>query len=147
MRSVVTRLKVRCNLTEESPALSYWLYCQPLPCIIKNDKQTMNKQTIRIFLIVIISGLVIYGGYWIYEMLQFAEGVKQNTPRFVENLLKNEIRDGDIILITDLTRLSCGTKDLFNLVEQIRKKRANKKSLKESRLTQQHLKFILMAGN
>ena len=70
MRSVVTRLKVRCNLTEESPALSYWLYCQPLPCIIKNDKQTMNKQTIRIFLIVIISGLVIYGGYWIYEMSQ-----------------------------------------------------------------------------
>lgn len=60
----------------------------------------MNKQTIKIFLIVIISGLVIYGGYWIYEMLQFAEGVKQDTPRFVENLLKNEIRDGDIIFQT-----------------------------------------------
>ena len=60
----------------------------------------MNKQTIKIFLIVIISGLVIYGGFWIYEMLQFAEGVKQDTPRFVENLLKNEIRDGDIIFQT-----------------------------------------------
>jgi len=30
MRIVVTRLKVRCNLTEESPALSYWLYRRPM---------------------------------------------------------------------------------------------------------------------
>jgi hypothetical protein len=37
MRSVVTRLKVRCNLTEESPALSYWLYRRPLALILKTD--------------------------------------------------------------------------------------------------------------
>lgn len=35
MRSVVTRLKVRCNLTEESPALSYWLYRRPLYASVK----------------------------------------------------------------------------------------------------------------
>jgi hypothetical protein len=37
MRSVVTRLKVRCNLTEESPALSYWLYRRPLAVRLKNN--------------------------------------------------------------------------------------------------------------
>lgn len=42
MRSVVTRLKVRCNLTEESPALSYWLYRRPLPVMLKDD--TTNKK-------------------------------------------------------------------------------------------------------
>ncbi len=60
----------------------------------------MNKQTIKILLIVVISGLFIYGGYWIYEMFQFAKGVKEDTPRFVESLLKSEIQNGDIIFQT-----------------------------------------------
>ncbi|RCW21036.1 YiiX family permuted papain-like enzyme [Marinilabilia salmonicolor] len=60
----------------------------------------MNKQTIKILLIVVISGLLIYGGYWIYDMFQFAKGVKEDTPKFVENLLKSEIQNGDIIFQT-----------------------------------------------
>lgn len=60
----------------------------------------MNKQTTKRILIFVISGLLIYGGYWIYEMYQFAKGVKEDTPRFVENLLKNEIQNGDIIFQT-----------------------------------------------
>jgi len=60
----------------------------------------MNKQTAKRILIVVISGLLIYGGYWIYEMFQFAKGVKEDTPAFVENLLKNEIQNGDIIFQT-----------------------------------------------
>lgn len=60
----------------------------------------MNKQTAKRILIIVISGLLIYGGYWIYEMLQFAKGVKEDTPAFVENLLKNEIQNGDIIFQT-----------------------------------------------
>jgi uncharacterized protein YycO len=60
----------------------------------------MNKQTVKRIVIVIISGLLIYGGYWMYEMYQFAKGVREDTPRFVENLLKNEIQNGDIIFQT-----------------------------------------------
>jgi uncharacterized protein YycO len=60
----------------------------------------MNKQTAKKILIVVLSGLLIYGGYWIYEIMQFAKGVKQDTPRFVESLLKNEIQNGDIIFQT-----------------------------------------------
>jgi uncharacterized protein YycO len=60
----------------------------------------MNKHTAKIILIAVISGLLIYGGYWTYEMYQFAKGVKEDTPRFVENLLKNEIQNGDIIFQT-----------------------------------------------
>jgi len=60
----------------------------------------MNKQTIKRILILVISGLLIYGGYWFYEMYQFAKGVKEETPRFVENLLKKEIQNGDIIFQT-----------------------------------------------
>lgn len=60
----------------------------------------MNKKTLKIIVIVIISGLLIYGGYWIHEMYQFAKGVREDTPRFVENLLKNEIQNGDIIFQT-----------------------------------------------
>lgn len=60
----------------------------------------MNKQAIKRIVIVIISGLLIFGGFWLYEMYQFAKGVKEDTPRFVENLLKHEIQNGDIIFQT-----------------------------------------------
>lgn len=60
----------------------------------------MNKQTAKRILIIVIFGLLIYGGYWIFEMYQFAKGVQEDTPRFVENLLKNEIQSGDIIFQT-----------------------------------------------
>lgn len=60
----------------------------------------MNKQTIKRIVIIVISGLLIYGGYWLYEMYQFAKGVKEDTPKFVENLLKHEIQNGDIIFQT-----------------------------------------------
>jgi len=66
------------------------------------------------------------------------------------NRLLDKIRKGDIILIADLTRLSRSTKDLFSLVEQIEKKGANIKSLKESWLDtttpQGKLMFTFMAG-
>jgi hypothetical protein len=60
----------------------------------------MSKKTTKILLIAAISGLFIYGGFWVYETFQFAKGVMQDTPRFAEYLLKNEILDGDIIFQT-----------------------------------------------
>src|SRR5665647_1126006 len=57
-------------------------------------------------------------------------GTKADRPEL--NMLLGKLRKGDVILITDLTRLSRSTKDLFSLVEQIEKKGTNIKSLKES---------------
>lgn len=75
-------------------------------------------------------------------------GTKADRPEL--NRLMDKLRKGDIILIADLTRLSRSTKDLFNLVEQIEKKGANIKSLKESWLDtttpQGKLMFTFMAG-
>jgi len=66
------------------------------------------------------------------------------------NRLHDKLRSGDIVLISDLTRLSRSTKDLFSLVERIEKNEANIKSLKESWLdtttAQGKLMFTLMTG-
>lgn len=40
-------------------------------------------------------------------------------------MLLGKLRKGDVILISDLTRLSRSTKDLFSLVKQIEKKCTN----------------------
>lgn len=66
----------------------------------------MSKQTAKRIIVVIMTGLLIYGGYWIYEMYQFAKGVKEDTPRFVENLLNNVIQNGDIIFQTSTSEQS-----------------------------------------
>ncbi len=49
----------------------------------------------------------------------------------LERLL-DTLREGDIVIISELTRLSRSTKDLFNLVDSIQAKGANIKSLKEN---------------
>jgi DNA invertase Pin-like site-specific DNA recombinase len=75
-------------------------------------------------------------------------GTKADRPEL--NRLLGKLRKGDIILISDLTRLSRSTKDLFNLVKKIEKNGANIKSLKESWLdtttSQGKLMFTFMAG-
>ena len=47
------------------------------------------------------------------------------------NRLLDQIRPGDIVIVTELSRLSRSTKDLFAIVESIRTKNADIKSLKE----------------
>lgn len=75
-------------------------------------------------------------------------GTKADRPQL--NRLLDKLREGDIILISDLTRLSRSTKDLFSLVDKIEKKGANIKSLKESWLDtttpQGKLMFTFIAG-
>lgn len=75
-------------------------------------------------------------------------GTKADRPEL--NKLLDKLRKGDIVLIADLTRLSRSTKDLFSLVEQIEKKGANIKSLKESWMDtttpQGKLMFTIFAG-
>lgn len=62
----------------------------------------------------------------------------------------DQLRQGDIVIVTDLTRLSRSTKDLFEIVEIIESKGAGIKSLKENWLDtttpQGKLLFTIFAG-
>lgn len=75
-------------------------------------------------------------------------GTTKERPE-LQILLEN-IRSGDTIVISDLTRLSRSTKDLFELVDAAHKKGADIKSLKESWLDTTtptgKLMFTIMAG-
>ena len=75
-------------------------------------------------------------------------GKKSDRPELMR--MMDQLRDGDIVIISELTRLSRSTKDLFAIVEQIQAKGANIKSLKETWLdtTTPHgkLMFTIFAG-
>ena len=75
-------------------------------------------------------------------------GIKKDRPEL--DKLMEHLREGDLIIISDLTRLSRSVKDLFSLVDQIEKKGANVKSLKESWMDtstpQGKLMFTIFAG-
>jgi len=75
-------------------------------------------------------------------------GTKKDRPELAK--LLDQVRKGDTILITDLTRISRSTKDLFNLVSELDSKGINIKSLKESWLdtttAQGKLMFTIFAG-
>jgi len=75
-------------------------------------------------------------------------GTKFDRPEL--NRMIDKIRKGDVILISELTRLGRSTKDLFKLIDVIQQKGADVKSLKESWLdtTTPHgqLMFTFMAG-
>ena len=66
------------------------------------------------------------------------------------NKMLDMLREGDIVIVADLTRLSRSTKDLFEIVETIHSKGAEIKSLKESWLDtttpQGKLLFTIFAG-
>ncbi|MCG8542388.1 MAG: recombinase family protein [Clostridia bacterium] len=75
-------------------------------------------------------------------------GVIKERPEL--DRLLDHIREGDTIIITELTRLSRSTKELFKLVDIIEKKGANIKSLKEAWVDtttpQGKLMFTIFAG-
>ncbi|MDF9553679.1 recombinase family protein, partial [Bacillus cereus] len=43
-----------------------------------------------------------------------------------------DLQEGDIIYVTDLTRITRSTQDLFELIDLIRNKKASLKSLKDT---------------
>ena len=75
-------------------------------------------------------------------------GTKLERPEL--NRMLDQLREGDTIIICDLTRLGRSTKDLFKLVEIIEEKGANIKSLKESWMdtttAQGKLMFTIFSG-
>lgn len=83
-----------------------------------------------------IQQLKLVGCERIYE--EKITGTKIDRPE-LEKLL-DQLREGDVVVVAELTRLSRSTKDLFKIVEIIESKKANIKSLKKIGLIQQLLK-------
>lgn len=104
---------------------------------VSTDTQNLNRQ---------LDQLKTIGCERIYQ--EKITGTKKERPEL--DKLLDQVRDGDIIIISDLTRLSRSTKDLFHLVELIEKKGANIRSLKEAWMDttspQGKLMFTLFAG-
>ena len=75
-------------------------------------------------------------------------GKNTERPEFMR--LIDQLREGDVVVISELTRLSRSTKDLFTIVELIQSKGADIKSLKETWLDtttpQGRLMFTIFAG-
>lgn len=61
------------------------------------------KKFLLIITILVILGFLFYRGIEIY---QFAKGVKEDTPKFLESLVKNQIKPGDIIFHTSKSEQS-----------------------------------------
>jgi DNA invertase Pin-like site-specific DNA recombinase len=57
-------------------------------------------------------------------------GATQERPE-LKNML-SFLEEGDTIFVTDLTRITRSTRDLFELVDEIKSKKANLKSLKDT---------------
>ncbi len=87
-----------------------------------------------------------YGVKRIFE--EKVTGTKINREEL--NRMLDMLREGDVVIVTDLTRLSRSTKDLFEIASAIEEKGAGIKSLKESWLDtttpQGKLLFTIFAG-
>jgi DNA invertase Pin-like site-specific DNA recombinase len=57
-------------------------------------------------------------------------GATQERPE-LQNMMSS-LEEGDTIFVTDLTRITRSTRDLFELVDEIKNKKANLKSLKDT---------------
>ena len=75
-------------------------------------------------------------------------GIRKDRPELLR--MMDMLREGDTVIICELTRLSRSVKDLFDLVEQVEKAGANIKSLKEPWLDtttpQGRLLFTIFSG-
>ena len=75
-------------------------------------------------------------------------GTRKDRPELIR--MMDMLREGDTVIICELTRLSRSVKDLFDLVEQVEKAGANIKSLKEPWLDtttpQGRLLFTIFSG-
>ncbi len=104
---------------------------------VSTDDQDMLRQTFQ------LRGV---GCEKIYQ--EVMTGTKKHRPQM--DAMLEFIREGDVVVVCELTRISRSTKDLFSLVEKIEEKGAKIKSLKEDWLdtTTAHgkLMFTMMAG-
>ena len=86
--------------------------------VSRQDQQTLRQ----------LDQLKEYGCERIYE--EKASGAKRDRDEL--NRMLDTLRKGDVVIITELSRLSRSVKDLFDIVEKIHHADADIKSLKES---------------
>lgn len=103
---------------------------------------TQDQQTLRQ-----IDQLKEFGCERIYE--EKVSGTKRDREEL--NRMMDALRKGDVVIITELSRLSRSVKDLFEIVDKIHKVGADIKSLKESdwidtTTPQGKLLFTIFAG-
>lgn len=104
---------------------------------VSTEEQSLNRQ---------IDALKQAGVEKIFE--EKITGTRKDRPELQKML--EQLRKDDVIIVTELTRLSRSTKDLFELVDILEKTGAGIKSLKESWLDtttpQGKLMFTIFAG-
>lgn len=88
---------------------------------ISSDTQSINRQ---------IDHLIEHGVKKENIFIEKYTGTKLDRP--VLNELIKYAREGDVIVISDLTRLSRSTKDLITLIERFKQKGIHLRSLKET---------------
>ena len=102
---------------------------------------TQDQQTLRQ-----IDQLKEFGCERIYE--EKASGTKRERVELIR--MMDALREGDVVIITELSRLSRSVKDLFEIVDRIHNIGADIKSLKESWIDtttpQGKLLFTIFAG-
>lgn len=86
---------------------------------VSTEDQSLNRQ---------LDQLKEFGCIKIFK--EKISGTKTNRMQ-LEKMIE-QLREGDIIVITELARLSRSTKELFSLIDIIEKKGANIKSIKEN---------------
>lgn len=104
---------------------------------VSTNDQNLNRQLDQLFE---------YGCERIFQ--EKITGFQKERPE-LERMI-DILRNGDTVVITELTRLSRSVKDLFEIVETIHSRRADIKSLKEPWLDtttpQGKLLFTIFAG-
>lgn len=88
---------------------------------VSTEQQNLDRQ---------IDALITYG---VDERMLYREkisGKERNRPEL--NRMISELKEGDVVIVPDLTRISRSTKDLLEIVEQIKEKGAYIKSIKDT---------------
>lgn len=88
---------------------------------VSTDEQTLDRQ---------IDQLIEAGVDMRMIYREKASGTIRKRPELIRML--SELNPGDVVIITDLTRLSRSTKDLLEIVDEVKEKGANLKSLKDT---------------
>lgn len=88
---------------------------------VSTDEQNLDRQ---------IDALVKFGLDKRNIYMEKITGTKREREQL--NKMITELQDGDTVIITDLTRISRSTKDLLDIVEQIKSKGASIKSIKDT---------------
>ncbi|USL44380.1 recombinase family protein [Priestia megaterium] len=108
-------------------------------CRVSSSDQNPKRQIIQLQEI---------GCEIIYQ--EHTSGASTNRPELQKML--SDLKEDDTIHVTDLTRITRSTKDLFELIDYIKEKRANLNSLKDNWLNlsennpYSHFLITVMAG-